>query len=100
MLTALKIQSRINDHSDVNKRRREIGIEESPQVNRRITRLSSCTTPNSETAGEVSKIISNTQSLSVNDLVLNDESINLEELINSFPHRRVQILELIKLLGS
>ncbi|CAA3017925.1 origin of replication complex subunit 5-like [Olea europaea var. sylvestris] len=76
-----------------------MGKEESPHVNRRTTRSSSSTTPNSKTVGEVSKIISNTQSLTVNDLVISDESISLEELINSFPHRRVQILELIKLLG-
>ncbi|KAL2468709.1 Origin of replication complex subunit 5 [Forsythia ovata] len=76
-----------------------MGKEQSPQVNRRTTRSSSSTTPNSKATGEGSKIISNTKSLTVNDLVLSDESINLEELINSFPHRRMQILELIKLLG-
>ncbi|KAI3444526.1 hypothetical protein Pfo_001191 [Paulownia fortunei] len=73
--------------------------DESPQINRRTTRSSSCTTPNSKAPPEASKATNHLQSLSINDLVYHGESISLDELINSYTGRRAQILELIKLLG-
>ncbi|GFP91505.1 origin of replication complex subunit 5 [Phtheirospermum japonicum] len=74
--------------------------DESPQINRRTTRSSSCTTPNSKAPGEASKAATkHSQSLSINHLVCHGESISLDDLINSFPGRRAQIHELIRLLG-
>ncbi|KAL3829676.1 hypothetical protein ACJIZ3_018478 [Penstemon smallii] len=74
--------------------------EESPQINRRTTRSSYSNTPNSKTTAEDSKTtINQAQSLSINDFVYGDESKTLDELINSFPRRRTQILQLISLLG-
>ncbi|KAK4411410.1 Origin of replication complex subunit [Sesamum angolense] len=76
----------------------EMGKEESPQISRRTTRLSSCNTPNLKAPVEASKATNKLQSSSVDDLVFRGECINLDELINSFPGR-TQILELINLLG-
>ncbi|KAL0428853.1 UNVERIFIED_CONTAM: Origin of replication complex subunit [Sesamum radiatum] len=76
-----------------------MGKEESPQISRRTTRLSSCSTPNLKAPVEASKATSKLQSLSVDDLVFHGECISLDELINSFPGRQTQILELINLLG-
>ncbi|KAK4483480.1 hypothetical protein RD792_010672 [Penstemon davidsonii] len=77
-----------------------MGKEESPQINRRTTRSSYSNTPNSKTTAEDSKATTNqAQSLSINDFVYGDESITLDELINSFPGRSTQILQLISLLG-
>ncbi|KAG8391845.1 hypothetical protein BUALT_Bualt01G0229300 [Buddleja alternifolia] len=73
--------------------------EESPQINRRTTRLSSCTTPNSKASPEASKATNRSHSLSINDLNFRNEYITLDELINSFPGRRAKIIELINLLG-
>ncbi|KAL0464816.1 UNVERIFIED_CONTAM: Origin of replication complex subunit [Sesamum latifolium] len=76
-----------------------MGKEESPQISRRTTRLSSCSTPNLKAPVEASKATSKLQSLSVDDLVFDGECTSLDELINSFPGRQTQILELINLLG-
>lgn len=76
-----------------------MGKDESPQVSRRTTRSSSCTTPNSKAPQEASKATNHFPPLSINDLVFRGESKSLDELINSFPGRRAQILELVKLLG-
>ncbi|XP_051143471.1 origin of replication complex subunit 5 isoform X2 [Andrographis paniculata] len=70
--------------------------EETPRTSRRTTRLSSSGTPNSKCAEEPSK---STHTSSVKDLVFHGESITLDELITSFPGRKVQILELINYLG-
>ncbi|KAL3622138.1 Origin recognition complex subunit 5 [Castilleja foliolosa] len=74
---------------------------ESPQTNRRTTRSLSCNTPNSKApAAEVSKSATrHSKPLSINDLVYQGESISLDHLIDSFPGRRAQIHELIRLLG-
>ncbi|KAK6140630.1 hypothetical protein DH2020_025630 [Rehmannia glutinosa] len=77
----------------------EMGKDESPQINRRTTRSSSCTTPNSKAPLEATKATKHLQPLSINDLVFHGESTSLDELISSFPGRKVQIHDLIKLLG-
>lgn len=69
-----------------------MGKDESLQTNRRFTRSSSCTSP-------ISKATNHLKPLSINDIASGGESISLDELIGSFPGRRYQILELIKLLG-
>ncbi|XP_073271361.1 origin of replication complex subunit 5 [Primulina huaijiensis] len=72
---------------------------ESPRINRRTTRSSSSSTPNSKSAVEASKTSNDTQNLSINDLVYDNESIAFDELIDSFPGRRSQINELVNHLG-
>ncbi|KAL7158761.1 hypothetical protein ABFS83_02G164800 [Erythranthe nasuta] len=74
-----------------------MGKDETPKSNRRSTRQSS--TPNSKAPPESSKAANQLKSLSVNDLVFSTETLSLDDLIGSFPGRRSQILELIKLLG-
>ncbi|KAL8062718.1 hypothetical protein ABFX02_02G166100 [Erythranthe guttata] len=74
-----------------------MGKDETPKTNRRSTRQSS--TPNSKAPPESSKATNQLKSLSVNDLVFSTETLSLDDLIGSFPGRRSQILELIKLLG-
>ncbi|KAL2233877.1 UNVERIFIED_CONTAM: Origin of replication complex subunit 5 [Sesamum indicum] len=76
-----------------------MGKEESPQISRRTTRLSSCSTPSLKAPVEASKATNKLQSSSVDDLVFHGECISLDELINSFPGRQTKILELINLLG-
>ncbi|KAA8520647.1 hypothetical protein F0562_014903 [Nyssa sinensis] len=71
--------------------------EESPQVNRRATRFSS-STPNLNNATETTKT-SNPQPLTLNDLVFGGKCISFDDLISSFPGRRIQIREIIRLLG-
>lgn len=72
--------------------------EESPQVSRRTTRASLNSTPNSK-APKAPKATNLSQPLTIKDLVFCGESLTLDELINSFPGRRAQILELVKFLG-
>ncbi|XP_057780552.1 origin of replication complex subunit 5 [Salvia miltiorrhiza] len=68
----------------------------SPQVSRRARRASlNTTTPNSKAP----KAANISQPLTIKDLVFHGESISLDELINSFPGRRAQILELVQFLG-
>ncbi|KAL9176212.1 hypothetical protein ABFS82_02G164700 [Erythranthe guttata] len=74
-----------------------MGKDETPKRNRRSTRQSS--TPNSKAPPESSKATNQLKSLSVNDLVFSTETLSLDDLIGSFPGRRSQILELIKLVG-
>ncbi|PIN18593.1 hypothetical protein CDL12_08747 [Handroanthus impetiginosus] len=76
-----------------------MGKDESPKMNRRTTRSSSCSTPNSKAPPGSSMAANQLQPPSINDLVFKDEPISLDELINSFPGRRTQILDLINLLG-
>lgn len=71
----------------------------SPQITRRTTRSAlAAMSVNSENAAESSKTI-HLQPLTVNDLVYVKESLSFDELINNFPGRRAQIIELIRLLG-
>ncbi|XP_059651389.1 origin of replication complex subunit 5 isoform X2 [Cornus florida] len=68
--------------------------EESPKSTRRTTRSSS-STPNLKNVAESR----NSQSLTNKDLIFGDERISFDDLVSSFPCRRIQILELIRLLG-
>ncbi|XP_042046433.1 origin of replication complex subunit 5-like [Salvia splendens] len=72
---------------------------ESPQVSRRTTRASLNSTPNSKAPQEYSKATNPSWPLTIKDLVFRGKSISLDELINSFPGRRAQILELVQFLG-
>ena len=74
-----------------------MGKEESPQITRRTTRSSS-STPNPKNGVETPKA-TESHPPTINDLVFGGEHIKLEELISSFPGRRIQILELLRLLG-
>uniref|UniRef100_A0A5B7BYJ0 Putative origin recognition complex subunit 5 n=1 Tax=Davidia involucrata TaxID=16924 RepID=A0A5B7BYJ0_DAVIN len=74
-----------------------MGKEGSPQVTRRATRSSS-STPNLNNAAETTET-SNPQSLTLNDIVFGDKPISFDDLISSFPGRRIQILDLLHLLG-
>ncbi|KAL8495218.1 hypothetical protein ACS0TY_019394 [Phlomoides rotata] len=76
-----------------------MGKDESTQVSRRTTRLSACTSPNPKAQQEDSKATNRLQSSTVNDLVFHGESSSIDELIDSFPGRKSQILELVHLLG-
>ncbi|XP_042060831.1 origin of replication complex subunit 5-like [Salvia splendens] len=73
--------------------------EESPLVGRRTTRSSLNSTPNSKAHQEVPKATNLSRPLTIKDLVFCGESISLDELINSFPGRRGQILDLVQFLG-
>lgn len=75
-----------------------MGKEESPQVTRRTTRSSSTSTPNSHNLAEPTKP-SNLEPMKLEDLTFGDEPISFEDLISSFPGRRIQIHELIRLMG-
>lgn len=75
----------------------DMGKEDSPQVPRRSTRSSS--NANLNNAEETTKIDGVHHPLPLNDLVFGEESISLDELISSFPCRRLQILQLLHLLG-
>ncbi|XP_075519153.1 origin of replication complex subunit 5 [Primulina tabacum] len=72
---------------------------ERPRINRRTTRSSSSSTPNSKSAVEASKTSNDTQNLSINDLVYDNEPIAFDELIDPFPGRRSQINDLVNHLG-
>ncbi|WKA07956.1 hypothetical protein VitviT2T_025724 [Vitis vinifera] len=74
-----------------------MGKEESPQITRRTTRSSS-STPILKNGEETTKT-SEPHPLTINDLVFGGEPIKLDELLSSFPGRRIQILELMRLLG-
>jgi origin recognition complex subunit 5 len=74
-----------------------MGKEESPQVIRRTTRLSS-SSPNSKLASDAPKD-SNPQPLTLSDLVFCDAPLSFDDLVRSFPGRRTQIVELLRLLG-
>lgn len=76
----------------------EMGKEESPQVIRRTTRFSATSTPNSHNLAEPT-IPSNLQAMTLDDLTFGDEPISFEDLISSFPGRRIQVHELIGLMG-
>lgn len=76
----------------------EMGKEESPQVIRRTTRSSATSTPNSHNLAEPT-IPSNLQAMTLDDLTFGDEPISFEDLISSFPGRRIQVHELIGLMG-
>ncbi|KAF7137405.1 hypothetical protein RHSIM_Rhsim07G0013900 [Rhododendron simsii] len=75
-----------------------MGKEESPQVTRRTTRSSASSTPNSHNLAE-SSLPSNLQAMTLDDLTFGDEPISFEDLISSFPGRRIQVHELIGLMG-
>ncbi|XP_058222471.1 origin of replication complex subunit 5 isoform X2 [Rhododendron vialii] len=75
-----------------------MGKEESSQVTRRTTRSSASSTPNSHNLAE-STIPSNLQAMTLDDLTFGDEPISFEDLISSFPGRRIQVHELIGLMG-
>ncbi|KAL6968507.1 Origin recognition complex subunit 5 [Sarracenia purpurea var. burkii] len=72
--------------------------EESPQVTRRTTRSSTPSTPSFYKLSEPTKA-SNLHPMTLNDLVFGDESISFDDLVSSFPGRRIQIIELVRLLG-
>lgn len=73
-----------------------MGKEENPQITRRTTRSSS-STPIANNVVETMKKID--EPLTINDLVFGEDPISLDDLLSSFPSRRVQILELVRLLG-
>ncbi|CAJ2671240.1 unnamed protein product [Trifolium pratense] len=71
--------------------------EEAPQIPRRTTRsLSSTSTSNTKTA---SKENNSLESLTINDLLVGGDPINLDDIISSFPGRSTQIHEIVRLLG-
>nr|GLL19698.1 origin of replication complex subunit 5-like isoform X1 [Ipomoea trifida]GMC63238.1 origin of replication complex subunit 5 [Ipomoea batatas] len=73
-----------------------MGEVENPQITRRATRLSSCSSsgiPNPKNVELESK------PLTINDLAFGNESINFDELMSSLPGRRAQIRELLRILG-
>lgn len=74
-----------------------MGKEESPQISRRTTRSSSSVTV-AKNGVETTKT-SDSRPLTINELVFGKDSIGLDDLLSSFPGRRVQILELVRLLG-
>lgn len=71
--------------------------EESVQISRRTTR-SSATAYNNNGIESAKPNVSHTPTL--DDLVFGQEPISLDDLLSSFPGRRVQILELLRLLGT
>ncbi|KAL6981976.1 Origin recognition complex subunit 5 [Sarracenia purpurea var. burkii] len=76
----------------------DMGKEESPQVTRRTTRSTTPSTPSFNKLSEPTKA-SNLHPMTLNDLVFGDESISFDDLVSSFPGRRIQIIELVRLLG-
>uniref|UniRef100_A0A2N9HC74 Orc1-like AAA ATPase domain-containing protein n=1 Tax=Fagus sylvatica TaxID=28930 RepID=A0A2N9HC74_FAGSY len=70
-----------------------MGKEESPQITRRTTRSSSSATVETTKA-------SDSHPPTINDLVFGEDLISLNDLLSSFPGRRIQILELVRLLGT
>lgn len=75
-----------------------MGKEESPQVTRRTTRSAATSTPDSHNVAEPTKP-SNLQAMTLDDLTFGDEPVSVEGLISSFPGRRIQVHELIGLVG-
>ncbi|KHG29409.1 Origin recognition complex subunit 5 [Gossypium arboreum] len=71
-----------------------MATEESPQVTRRATRSYSA----SNTAIE-STNLPESYKPTINDLGFRQQPLRLEDLLSSFPGRRSQILELLRLLG-
>lgn len=74
---------------------KEEGTPSSPQITKRTTRSSSAT-PSKGTL-EIRKICDHPPSLS-NDLLFT-EAISLDNLLSNFPGRRLQILEILRLIG-
>ncbi|TQD99579.1 hypothetical protein C1H46_014805 [Malus baccata] len=76
-----------------------MGKEESPKTTRRTTRSSALATPSKNVVEETKASSSHPPTLS--DLVLGEkgESFSADDLLSSFPGRRNQILELLRLLG-
>lgn len=74
-----------------------MGNEESPQITRRATRLSS-STPVTSNEVETEKI-TKPYKLTVNDFVFGGEKLSFNDLLSSFPARGNQIRELLRLLG-
>lgn len=75
-----------------------MGKEESPQVTRRTTRSSS-SAANLDNVAEKTKA-KDPPPPTLNDLLFGEEKpITLDDLLSSFPGRRVQILELLRILG-
>ncbi|KAJ6320338.1 hypothetical protein OIU78_015682 [Salix suchowensis] len=74
-----------------------MGNEESPQITRRATRLSS-STPVTSNEVETEKI-TKPYKLTVNDFVFGGEKLSFDDLLSSFPARGNQIRELLRLLG-
>lgn len=76
----------------------DMGKEESPQVTRRTTRFSS-------SAADLNNGVERTKAKdppppTLNDLLFGeDKPISLDDLLSSFPGRRFQILELVRILG-
>ena len=70
-----------------------MGKEESPQITRRRTRSSSSATVETTKA-------SDSYPPTINDLVFGEDLISLNDLLSSFPGRCIQILELVRLLGT
>uniref|UniRef100_A0A2N9EMQ9 Uncharacterized protein n=1 Tax=Fagus sylvatica TaxID=28930 RepID=A0A2N9EMQ9_FAGSY len=75
-----------------------MGKEGSPQITRRTTRSSSSATVANNSV-ETTKA-SDSHPLTINDLVFGEDPISLNDLLSSFPGRRIQILELVRLLGT
>lgn len=74
-----------------------MGKEESPQITRRVTRLSSST---AVTSNEVeTEKITKPYKPTLNDFVFGGEQLSFNDLLSSFPARGNQIRELLRLLG-
>ncbi|KAI3853494.1 hypothetical protein MKW92_053443 [Papaver armeniacum] len=76
----------------------EMRKEETPQSSKRTTRSSALKSCSSRTHETQKKIDFRSPSL-LKDLVYREEPISFDALCSSFPGRRVQILELLQLLG-
>lgn len=74
-----------------------MGKEESPQVTRRTTRHTSAAV--SKTAVEMKA--SDTNPPTLNDLLYGEEEnpVSLDDVLSTFPGRKIQILELMRILG-
>ncbi|PON68088.1 Origin recognition complex, subunit [Parasponia andersonii] len=74
-----------------------MGKEESPQIERRSTRHSSATISKNEAGTKSNEPLPPT----VNDLFYGEEEkpISLDDVVSSFPGRRIQIIELMRVLG-
>ncbi|XP_024024052.1 origin of replication complex subunit 5 [Morus notabilis] len=74
-----------------------MGKEESPQITRRTTRYSSAAV----LKNSVETKASDTNLPSLNDLLYGEEGkpISLDDVLSSFPGRKIQILELMHILG-
>ncbi|KAK3022429.1 hypothetical protein RJ639_045200 [Escallonia herrerae] len=74
--------------------------EESPQSTRRATRSTTSSTPNPKSAAKPTKSSSKPQTLTLENLVFRGQPLGFDDLVSSFPGRRSQILELMRLLGT